>query len=331
MSAAGSDLDLPPFRMRWPWLGPDLQTVRNHLKGRHAPLDHGPAQRLEIALDGPAGTDRLTVVWHQPVKDSGRPLVILVHGLTGCEDSFHIRNSAAHFLSRGWPVLRVNLRGAGPGAACASAMYNAGLSDDFRALLRGLPTAATGNGVVAMGVSLGANMLLKYAGEEGNAAGLRGLVSVSAPVDLQAAQRRIEARRNGWYHRKLLRDMLHGIRRFDGMRHLAEAQPIRRIYEFDDRVVAGWYGYDGADHYYAENSAARFVGGIRILTLMLHARDDPWIPAASYEALPAVEAVELRLSSGGGHVGFHGAGSTVAWHDRCAEIFFSRLISAAAS
>lgn len=305
--------------------------MRNHLSGRHAPLDHGVAQRLEIPLNDGRTDDRLTVMWHRPQAETDKPLVILIHGLTGCEDSFHIRNSAAHFLSAGWPVLRVNLRGAGPGAAYASAMYNGGLTDDFRALLKGLPAEATAKGMVAMGVSLGANMLLKYAGEEGAANPLLGLVSVSAPVDLRAAQQRIESRRNAWYHRKLLRDMLRGIQSFPGMAELAQQGPIRRIFDFDDRIVAGWYGYDGAEHYYAENSAAGFLGGITCPALMLHARDDPWIPASSYEGLSTGDGVSLLMAPGGGHVGFHGAGHPVAWHDRCAGIFFDRLISAAAS
>src|SRR5215469_5724240 len=109
-------LTFPRFRSRLPWWGRDLQTLRNHILKSEPSLAEYPAERLEFLM---ADGDRLVASLHRPHPEpggiqAGRPLVILIHGLTGSEDSVYIRTSARHLLERGYPVLRLNLRGAGP-------------------------------------------------------------------------------------------------------------------------------------------------------------------------------------------------------------------------
>ena len=318
------------FHPRRPWLGADLQTLRNRLRrplirplqtrlARQAeileiPLPHSPGDRLRAGINAP---DRLIMP---------KPMVLLIHGLTGCESSDNIVSSAWHFLKQGHPVARLNLRGAGPGAALAESMYHAGLTDDLRAVIAGLKKhPLAGQGLVAMGVSLGGNMLLKYLGEAGMDSGLRAAVSVSAPISLKLAQRRIETVRNFIYHRVLLHDMLQGLRSLPRMLEPLtdfDFRRIQRIYDFDNLVVAGFHGYRDADHYYRENSACAFLGAIRTPTLMIQAQDDPWIPFECYQALPANPALTPLFPRRGGHVGFHGKEGRQPWHDRQAARFF---------
>ena len=118
---------------------------------------------------------------------------MLVHGLGGSEESPYVGATTSHLLAGGWPVLQLNLRGAGPSRPRCRQQYHAGRSEDFRDALLGLPPPLTTHGIVALGYSLGGNMLLKYAAEHG---GLRGVVSISAPIDLAAASQRFLDPRN---------------------------------------------------------------------------------------------------------------------------------------
>lgn len=103
---------------------------------------------------------------------------------------------------------------------------------------------------------------------------------------------------------------------------------VRNVYEFDDLFVAPHFGYRNALHYYVANEPKRFLSSIARPTLMVHALDDPWIPGQCYAAvdwsrLPMIEAV---LTSRGGHLGFHGLGSPIAWHDRVTAHWLSKVL-----
>jgi predicted alpha/beta-fold hydrolase len=311
------------FRPRFPWLTGDLQTVRNTLLRPRIDLSAWPAETLELDLgDG----DRLLARLHRPERAaaggaSGPPLVLL-HGLTGCEDSVYMRASARHFLAAGYPVVRLNLRGAGPGRALAAQHYHAGRTADLRRALTGLAAAApeAADGVALMGFSLGANMLLKLLGEGGLPVPVRAACSVSAPLDLKATQVRMMRPRNALYHRYLLGEMKAESRA--DPRLLAD---IRSVWDFDERVVAPANGFAGADDYYARCAAKGFWREIGVPTLVLAALDDPWIPGACYLEQPWAENRHLTVltPAHGGHVGFHGAGSRVPWHDRAFAAFLA--------
>ncbi len=232
-----------------------------------------------------------------------------------------MRATAASLLDAGHRVLRLNLRGAGGGRALARGHYHAGSSPDLAAVLAGLPAALTAHGVAAIGFSLGGNVLLKLLGEAGSATPLSAAVSVSAPIDLAACSARLRAPRNALYQRYLLSRMKRDA--IDMAGSLTPAQrravdEVRDVYGYDDRVVAPRNGFAGAQDYYARCSAKSFLARIAIPTLLIHALDDPWIPGDVYHRVdwPGLTRLRAALTTGGGHVGFHAAGSRVAWHDQ---------------
>lgn len=326
--ASAEDADFPRFAPRAPWWGGDLQTLRNYVRRRADPIGGVAGERLELPLRDGSG-DRLAAMLHAPPAQSEKPLLVLVHGLTGTEDSPYVRASAAAALAAAYPVLRLNLRGAGPARTLCRLQYHAGRTEDLADALAALPTAATRNGIVAMGFSLGANLLLKFLGEGGDRL-LRGVVAVSAPLDLAAAARRLMARRNALYHRIIL-----GHMKAESLAPAAALTEAERaaiiaapdVVAFDDRFVAPRNGFAGAADYYARCSSLRYLDAIATPTLVIHALDDPWIPAASYLAHDwrANRNVTALLPPRGGHVGFHGRGEAAAWHDRCALRFLARL------
>ena len=98
-----------------------------------------------------------------------------------------------------------------------------------------------------------------------------------------------------------------------------------RVEEFDDRFLARRHGFEGAMHYYTECAAGRFLNAVTVPTLIIHAQNDPWIPAEPYLAYDWSRNPKLKplLPHAGGHVGFHDAGYEASWHDRCAADFFA--------
>lgn len=306
----------PAFRPRFPWLTGDLQTLRNFFLKPYWDLSPWPETPLVFEMSDGSG-DRLLAKLHEPATESGRPLAVLIHGLTGCEDSTYIRRTALTLLEAGYPVLRLNLRSAGPGQDLAQQHYHAGRSQDLRDALTGLLAARPDygdRGLVTIGYSLGGNMLLKCLGEGVSGLPVLAAAAVSAPIDLKATQVRIMQGRNALYQRYLLNGM-----KAESRAPAELLASLHSVYAFDDKVVAPANGFAGADDYYRRSSAKNYLGGIAVSTLVVHAEDDPWIPAAEYAGFDwaANPSLSLLMSPGGGHVGFHGRGSLVPWHDRC--------------
>ncbi|HYC05482.1 MAG TPA: alpha/beta fold hydrolase [Azospirillaceae bacterium] len=315
----------PEFRARFPWHGPHLQTLRNFLRRPEHPLPLG--ERRHFDMDDGTG-DVLLGALHRPERASGRPLAVLLHGLTGCEDAPYVRSTAAALLAEGHPVLRLNLRGAGPSAPLCAEHYHAGRTGDIRRVLSLLGDADTRDGVVLGGYSLGGNAALKFLGENDFPVPVLAGFSVSAPIDLSGCAQRFLRPANRVYHDRMLRQMK--------ALALACRPPLdprwrdailksRTTWDFDHLLVGPRHGWSGAEEYYAVNSALGFLPRIRVPTLVLHALDDPWIPPDAYLSFDWASNPHLTplLSPGGGHVGFHGEGGV--WSDRCLAVFLRRL------
>jgi predicted alpha/beta-fold hydrolase len=322
--------DLPPFQPRFPWWGADLQTIANRLRGVPTSVAPHSSERLSLPLADGTG-DTLVASLDRPMAPRrGTPLVILIHGLTGAEHSLYVLTMAQLLLERGQRVLRLNLRGAGPSRALCGQHYYAGRSQDFRALLQVLPAALKRDGMMAVGYSLGGAMLLKYLGEEGNAAPLMAAAAVCAPIDLAVACRSMMRLRNRVYHRYLLEGMKVEATGEGAAISSAERAAImgsRSVWDYDDVFIAPRYGFASAADYYERCRPTRFMPGIRIPTLVLGALDDPWIPGAlfrdyDWQANPSLMPL---LTDHGGHVGFHGRGSRRPWSDLAVARFFERV------
>jgi uncharacterized protein len=319
-AAALHALDFAPFKARAPWFGADLQTLRNTLRRRPSEtVPHGREVLLRLG-DGEA------LIGHYHAADIHRPLVVLIHGLSGSAASDYIVTSARHLLALGYPVLRLDLRGAGASQRVSTGRYHAGRSEDLAAALRALPARLSGRGLILIGYSLGGNMLLKYLGEALPDSAVLGAVSVSAPFDLAISSRRIREPRNWVYHRHLLTQIkAEALTPTAGLTadERRAIETCRSIYEFDELFVAARHGFAGADDYHARCSARPYAGGITLPTLVIHALDDPWIPRAAYDTVDwtAIPAARLVLTPSGGHVGFHDAASPIPWHDRAIAQF----------
>ncbi len=318
--------DLRPFRPRFPWWTGDLQTVANRLRIADKLAPH-TSERLKFDLADGTGDTLLASLDRPATPRPASPLAILIHGLTGSEESRYIVSMARLLLDRGCRVLRLNLRGAGPSRALCGQHYYAGRSQDFRALLAALPQELTADGVVAAGYSLGGAMLLKYLGEEGRAAPLLAAASVSAPIDLAVTCRYMMRPRNRLYHRYILDQMKIEATGEGAVITATERAAImgsHTVWDYDDVFIAPRYGFGSAEDYYERCRPTRFIGGIGIPTLVLASFDDPWIPGSLYREYDWAENPSLSpvLTEHGGHVGFHGIGNRQPWSDLVVARFF---------
>lgn len=322
-----------PFRPRFPWVGGDLQTLRNIVAMealRVGRIDLA-CERHVLPLEDGSG-DALVARLSEPPDGADAPLAVVVHGLTGCSESSYVLVTARHLLSHGYPVLRINLRGAGESRATSAGCYHAGASGDLALALNAfcdIRPDLLDHGVLPVGYSLGGNMLLRFLAEEAADFPVRAAAVVSAPIDLAATSRRFMRRRNALYHRWLLDRMRHET--FTGGLSDAERAAVaeaRTVYEFDDRFIARRFGFGTADRYYAECSGLNFLSAIRAPTLVVHAADDPWIPVEPYLTHDwcGNPALTPLLAESGGHVGFHAAGDRVPWHDRRIARFFGEHV-----
>jgi len=317
----------PTFMARSPWWGGDLQTIRNVVVRPRIDLARWSAR--EFSVDAPdGGGDQFLGVWHEPSPGFGNQsrrqcIVILVHGLTGCADSAYMLRTTHAVLSAGHSVLRMNLRGAGASRSTCRGQYNAGVSDDLAAVIaavRAMPGAET-TSLVAVAYSLGANVMLKYLGEQGAQSRLDAAIAISPPADLRRTSRFFGRPRN-WLYQSWLLDRM----KTECVAQIASVtdheraviRSVRSVWEFDDRFLAPHCDYSGAADYYARCSSGPLLGAIKTPTTIIHSDNDPWIPADVFEGTDAKANpdVTLMITRGGGHVGFHGRGDALPWHDQ---------------
>lgn len=318
-------LNIPSFKTALKWRGADLQTLRNTIVGPSMTLTPD-FERVSFSIDG---GHILKAAYHPSLKSDVLPVIIIIHGLAGDETSANVISSAAYFISLGFPVLRLNLRGAGPSAETSVGPYHGGLSADLAQVVT--QAQGYGAGVVLYGISLGGNMMLKYLGEQGTAAPVRAAIAVSAPLCLKTVQIRLMESRNRLYHNYLLLGMRNYAKQMAGQHEadlIARARAAKSLYEFDDQFTAPAHGMSGAEEYYRLNSAQKFIDHIRVPTLIIHARNDPWIPVEDYLARSwnSAGAISLLIAEDGGHVGFHGKGHAVPWHERVAAEFMGHMV-----
>jgi predicted alpha/beta-fold hydrolase len=239
------------------------------------------------------------------------PLVVLFHGLEGSSRSHYALALMAEVLRRGWRGAVVHFRGCGGEANRLPRAYHSGDSAEADWILRRFATERAGTPLYAAGVSLGGNVLLKWLGETGADArvSVQKAAAVSAPVDLMAAGAALDRGFNLIYRRHFLATMrkkaLEKLRHYPELYDAARVRAACTLREFDDLVTAPLHGFAGVDDYWTRASSKPWLRSIAVPTLMINARNDPFLPC---DAMPAprevAPSVLLEQPESGGHVGF---------------------------
>jgi predicted alpha/beta-fold hydrolase len=294
------------YRPAW-WLpGAHAQT----LWGRFA----RPASRISTAAECLQTPDRDNLEIHSTRAPDEADRVLLLHGLEGSINSHYVGGVLLEAARRGWGASVLIFRGCGTAPNVARRFYHSGETSDLAfafATLRERWPAARWN---LVGVSLGANVLLKWLGERAANVDRRivAAAAISAPYDLEAGARKISSGASRIYDlsflRSLRRKALAKLERYPGLFERARVERARTVFEFDDAVTAPVHGFGNASDYYARSSSISFLPAIRVPTLLLSALDDPFLPEEVATRAAAVARVNpsltVELHAHGGHVGF---------------------------
>ena len=246
----------------------------------------------------------------QPGPVEARPAIVLVHGLSGCDESTHAVAAGEHAWARGWHVLRMNMRGAGASESLCARLYNAGLDGDLLAVLHA--AARRVPRVAVAGFSLGAGLALLTAGRRGHdlPPQVVAVAGVSPPLDLAACADALDRPANRPYTMNFLRELSRSYRsrqrRLPDLYRAGLERGLRTIRAYDDVITAPYAGFRDAADYYAGSSAGPHLAHIGRTALVLAAADDPMIPVDSVTRwpLPASGRVCREILPTGGHVGF---------------------------
>ena len=234
--------------------------------------------------------------------------LVLLHGLEGGSDSHYARYLAARFAAEGRRVAIPHWRGCSGEPNRLARAYHSGDSEELEWLLARLPGPLD-----ALGVSLGGNVLLKWLGERGDVAKrrVRRAAAVSAPLDLAAAARALDRGVNRLLYTRMFLDTLKTkslakLERFPGLYDAERLRRAKTFREFDDLVTAPVHGFRDAEHYWGVSSSGQYLRGIRVPTLLVNARNDPFLPETALLAAAggAAPCVERDFPPTGGHVGF---------------------------
>jgi len=238
--------------------------------------------------------------------------LLITHGMEGSSESRYMLGTTEKALEAGFNVIRLNHRNCGGTEHLTPTLYHAGLTDDIRNIISELIEKDGLREIYLAGFSLGGNIVLKLAGEYGGAIpeAVRGVVAVSPSIDLESCADAMEMRSNLIYNWNFLLSLRGRLRRkarlFPDRYDSSHLRSVWSIREFDDVYTAPQSGFLNVDHYYKLASALPFINHITVPTLIIHAKDDPFIPFAPFERAEVTSNpnVAILAPEHGGHVGF---------------------------
>ena len=339
-----------PFNQAFPWIGGDLQTLRDTFifdflqaktnKKILLPINNILSEKFE--------GDYLLGFLELPENfDCFKGIVLITHGLGGSTRRFGLKRIARKLVNNGFGVLKLNLRGAGSARYLAKGNYSARCSNDiilalknFRQLLNSEFKDSLKNRedipIFGVGLSLGGTILLNACLDHSSKNSrklLDGLACVSSPLDLLACSNCIERPRNFLYQKWLMQRLKRQL--WDGFKHEGILGPksnlskkikgLKTIGEFDRNFTAPSWGFKSLEDYYYQSSPIfRIQSLIKNLppTLLIHAKDDPWVPYQSTLNLKnslneSFNKLTILITNKGGHNGFHS--NNGCWSDEAVK------------
>ncbi len=323
------------YRAPW-WLrGAHLQTIVPALFARRSDVRYS-RERWDTPDGDFVDVDRLVSRAQSPSQfRSGPrpshyapPVLVVFHGLEGSADSRYVRGLMAAAQELGWDGIAPHFRGCGGSANRLPRFYHSGDSGEVDWVLKRVAaerrsmrastrtsTPSRDAPICAVGISLGGNMLLKWLGERGASAReiVAGAAAISAPMDLVASGAALGRGFTRIYARVFLRTLKAKSRaklaRYPDLFDRARMEASRDLHDFDDVVTGPLHGFRDADDYWTRASSKPLLKQIAVPTLILNAKNDPFLPAFALPTRDQVSSqVTLEFPDEGGHVGFMHAG-----------------------
>lgn len=296
-------MDTKHFKPAW-WLR------NSHLQTIWPVLCRGEIKDLQLVrerIELPDG-DFLDIDWVN--KDKDLPIILVLHGFEGSINSHYAKGTLHCLAKNGWRAAFMHFRGCSGEPNRLVRGYHSGATDDVSYVTHYLNNRETQPVVAAVGYSLGGNMLLKWLGETKNKNPLKAAIAISVPFDLHVASKKIEigfSRLYQWYLVKFAKEKLLNKfkstlpQKFD-VETLAAISSLR---DYDSVYTVPVHGFESVDEYYTQTSSRHYLKDIQVPTLLLHAKDDPFMTEAAIpQPHELSKKVKLELTDTGGHVGF---------------------------
>ena len=291
--------------MRWA-KNPHLQTLLPRIV-RRTPLLTPYWQRLNLP-----DNDFVDLAWSEDPKMAlDKPRLVIFHGLEGSFSSPYVHGMLSAAKERGWLSVVMHFRGCSGEPNRQKRIYHSGETEDARYFLNWLKKEFGEQPTAAVGYSLGGNMLAYYLAESGENAVVDAAVIVSAPLMLEPCSAKIEHGFSRFYQWYLLKGLKNNATR--KLIRYPESLPIsllaiksiKKLRQFDDLITSKIHGFKDALDYYRQCSALPLLNKIKKTTLIIHAKDDPFMSA---DVIPDITTlpnnIEYQLTEFGGHVGF---------------------------
>ncbi len=261
--------------------------------------------------------DFLDCDWYNKNSDASKPLLIVMHGLSGSSSSNYvlgIQKAISHF---GWRSVALNFRGCSGEQNLKARAYHSGDTGDIEFIYQTLKEREPNTDIYVIGFSLGGNVLLKWLGEQGEKSSVKGAVAVSVPMLLNVCASKLDKGFSKVYRSYLMNPLKQFVLKkykflldintseAQKIKQLGDLKDVKSFWQYDNQVVATLHGYKSAEDYYQQSSSRQFIQHIKTPTLIIHSVDDPFM---TQQVLPSEtelpNSVALEKTHGGGHVGF---------------------------
>ncbi len=293
------------------WLpGGNLQTIWAATRSQRLAPGEAPVQYRRERWATPDG-DFVDVDHLQSATQPGGHHLVLFHGLEGSSASAYAQAFAGLARAQGWAYSVPHFRGCSGQLNLAPRAYHSGDFEEVGWILQRLRQEAQAP-LLVVGISLGGNALLRWAQEAGHSAAstAQAVAAVCSPIHMAAAGAAISRGFNRQVYTRMFLSTMKpkALAKWQQHPHLFDRDRLaaaRTIYEFDDVFTAPLHGFKGTPDYYARASAQPGLAQLRIPSLLVHAANDPFVPAAAWPSASEVGAnVTLWRPAHGGHVGF---------------------------
>jgi uncharacterized protein len=282
--------------------------------------------------------DFVDLDWLAAPATEAAPLLLLLHGLEGDNRSHYVRGMLELAREAHWRALVLNFRSCSGEPNRLPRFYHSGDTDDLDHVVRLLLAREPDVRLAAVGVSLGGNVLLKWLGEQGDAApaALRATVAISTPFDLEACARVLDRGFQKWtytasFMRSFKRKIQQKARMFPGFVDVAAVMRARTFAAYDRSATAPLHGFADELDYWRQSSCKPYLPKVRRPVLLLSAVDDPFVPPSALPDLATLPPnVVAEFTPRGGHVGFVEGPPWRArsWAERRAVAFVRALLAA---
>jgi hypothetical protein len=280
--------------------------------GRRRPAPSLPAPEVRY-FDVAPGT-RVSADCYWQADRSGRPALLMLHGLEASSSAHYMLGAAAKAFAAGMSAVLLNQRNCGGTEHLGPGLYHSGLTQDPVHVLNEMIARDGIERIGVAGYSLGGNLALKLAGDFGDSAppALRAVCAVSPIVEISRCVHALERPINIIYQWNFVKDLRARMRRkaahWSGVFPIERLRSVRTVRQFDDAFTAPYFGFKDAEDYYYRASAMRVVDRIRVPTLVIAAQDDPFVPADMFDApgLRENPCITTVVTRHGGHCGFIG-------------------------